>query len=235
MNDRLKAALGRTADCPSVEALATAPDNPDVQRHIEACIHCRAELVLLQEFESAEPQPEELASVQWIAGELRRRNSAIAQASPSPSAWSRFLAWLGAVPGPGRGRALVMVAASLLIVVTAGVYFRQSSAVRPPASGIVWRSGRFAAMAPSGEMAQSPVEFRWEAVPGAASYQVQLLQVDRTVIWTGESSQTTIEIPSNIRAQLRPGRAFQWQVTARNTAGESIASTDLQDFRITVR
>ncbi|MCU1232137.1 MAG: hypothetical protein JWP63_104 [Candidatus Solibacter sp.] len=229
MSDRFQSALGRTAECPDLEALAGEPRTPEIERHIAACGYCRAELALLHEFESAEPGPEELASVQWIESELRRRSAAD---GPSPTLWERLSGWVS----PGGQRAWVMVAASLMVLVAAGLIFRPNGPVGVPSAphGTVWRSGKFAAVGPVGEIAASPNEFRWEGVTGAAGYRVQLMEVDRTVIWTGESTGTSITIPDTVRGQLKPGRSFQWQAVAQNAAGEQLAATDLQSFHIPV-
>jgi len=43
------------------------------------------------------------------------------------------------------------------------------------------RSGDLRLMSPSGNFDRVPEEFRWEALPQAKSYTVQLLEVDGTV------------------------------------------------------
>src|SRR6202035_4177407 len=52
----LAAALGPTAQCPSLEVLARLRDNesisPESARHLESCAYCRSELLLLQAFEA---------------------------------------------------------------------------------------------------------------------------------------------------------------------------------------
>jgi hypothetical protein len=235
-----KSALGPTGECPRPELLAAA-GNPEVQRHLASCSRCRTELAMLLEFEKAEPRPDELAGVKWIQTELRRRSPELTAVAPTAlpqpvSIWERLHAWVQYLSLPhGRGMLLV-AAASLLVMVTAGVYLRQGGDVprpSPSAGGAdVWRSGQFAAVSPVGDVAQSPAEFRWEAVPGAAAYQIRLMEVDGAVIWSSEVTPTSVEIPHNVRSKLAPGRAFQWEVVARSAAGERIASTVLQNFHI---
>lgn len=236
MADGMKPVPGRPAVCPSLDALAAPAPGPEIQSHLDNCSQCRTDLALFKAFETDQPRPDELASVQWIENELQRRTRAATSTVPSPSAWSHLLAWVGAAFGPGRQRAFALAAASLLVVVATGLYVRHAGQVLPagPPDGMVWRSSRFTAISPSGEITKTPVDLRWESVSGAASYQVQVLQVDRTILWSGETTQTAVKIPDNLRVQLTPGRAFQWQVFARNPAGEQIASTDLQNFHIVV-
>jgi hypothetical protein len=235
-----KSALGPTAGCPRPELLVSAAGNPDVQRHLENCSRCRTELAMLLEFEKAEPRPDELASVQWIQSELRRRSpeltAAVPAVFPQPgSIWERLHPWVGYLWSP-RGRGMLLVAASLLVMVTAGVYLRQGGDAQRPSTSAggaeVWRSGQFVVVSPVGDVAQSPSEFRWEAVPRATTYQIRLMEVDGAVIWSSDVTQTSVEIPHNVRSKLTPGRAFQWEVVARSAAGERIASTVLQKFHI---
>ena len=239
-DDLLKAALGRTGDCPALESLEAAETNPDVQRHLAGCSRCRTELAMLREFRGAEPRAEEMASVEWIASELRRRSPELAGPAPvvhpqPASPRDRLRAWTGGLFAPQRRRTLSLAAVALLVVVAAGVYLRPGANFeRPSPSGgtAVWRSGEFAAVSPLGDVTEAPSEFRWQTVPGAATYSIQLVEVDRTVVWSADSTRTSIEVPAEIRQKLKPARAFHWQVVARNAGGQNIASTDLQTFHI---
>ena len=235
MIDPIQTALGPSGDCPTLEALAAAPAGSDIERHLAACAHCRTELALLREFETAEVRPHELASVEWIASRLRRDAAAATGRTRPETVWNRLRAWVAFPFAPGPQRAFAAVAA-LLLVVAAGLYLRPAAETRHPAAvdGTVWRSGRFAAVSPAGDVAEAPAEFRWEPVPDAAAYRIQLMEVDRTVIWSGDSAQTAIAIPQAVRAQLQPARAFLWQVTAKNQAGQPVASTDLQTFHVLI-
>src|SRR5882724_6856908 len=127
-------------------------------------------------------------------------------------------------------RALSLIAASL-VVVAAGVYFRPDS---NPGNGgpVIYRSQRFSVVAPSGDVDRLPADFEWQVVPGAAKYQLRLLEVDRSEVWSAESTGWRVPIPPAVRLLMRPGRTFRWQVVARNAAGEKIASTNLQNFHI---
>jgi hypothetical protein len=229
VSDSIRTALGRTPECPDVEVLLHDPRPANVETHVRSCAHCLAELALYKEFEAAEPLAEERADVAWIEQKLAR------EIAP-PSAWQRARSWLAGVFAPGRQGALALVAACVLIAAASTIYLRQNHVMeRPgPPDTTVWRSGHFTALAPSGDVNEAPAEFRWEAVPGAASYQVKLMEVDRTVIWVADATRTSVEIPINIRVQFRPARAFSWQVTARGSQGENLGATDLQTFHIAV-
>ena len=235
MTDPIKFAFGQSDDCPPVELLAQTARAPEIERHLAACAHCQTELDLLREFVAAEPTPAERPEVEWIAARLAGGFQP-AFAPPRLSVWDRMREWLSAAFAPASHRALAGVAA-LVLVIAGGLYLRQSAREQrpiPTADGLVWRSGGFASLSPSGDLSQAPTEFHWDAVSNAAVYHVHLMEVDRTVIWSTDSVQTTVNIPDSVRAQFKPGRAFHWHVTASNSAGQTMASSDLQSFHILV-
>jgi hypothetical protein len=192
---------------------------------------------MLREFENGSPNPEEAAAVQWIQDELVRRAPKFVSpiASPAPtSIWERLAHWMSDLFSPRRRFAVAMAGVSLLLLITAGIYSRRGieTPLANPAQPAVWRSGQFAPLSPIGDITQMPASFRWESVPGAIKYVVQLSGVDGAELWHGESTDTTIVPPREIRNILMPGRAFHWKVDAQNAAGETIASTDSQTFHI---
>ncbi|MBZ5728936.1 MAG: hypothetical protein LAP87_28650 [Acidobacteriia bacterium] len=248
-NQILKDALNRTPQCLPLEVLARiagqGADNAGgagAQAHLAQCARCRNELQLMQEFETAEPRPDEVASVAWIASQLQQRSAEFTTALPPAAVakplWQRLGNRIGqALPTTARWRAVSMACASLALVVTAGVYLRHGApdeGLSRPNGAIVWRSQQFAVVAPAGDVAAPPAEFQWQPAAGAAKYQVRLLEVDHHEIWSGESSTTSIAVPGGIRSQMAPGRSFLWEVTARNAAGEKIAGTNLQVFHMSV-
>jgi hypothetical protein len=230
MSDIWKAALGRTGECPDVEALAARELSPETKQHLESCLRCRTELATLREFEAMDVRPAEMESVQWIGGELQRRSSEIfVEAAPPvavpPAPRRLFPAW----------RILAMGALALVLVAV-GLYWRSGTTQPLPVSSEapVWRSGQIALLEPLGDVTAPPREFRWEAVAGAASYRLHLQEVDGIEIWTADSVEAKIAASAGIAAKLTPGRAFQWNVEARNAAGEKLATGSLQSFHILV-
>jgi hypothetical protein len=233
----LKSGLTPAGACPEITVLAGADTNPEIQRHLAGCSRCRTELALLREFESGEPGAEELASVQWIQSELLRRASfaSAPDAAPRPmSIPARLSLWAAEIFSPRRRFELSMAGISMLMIAGGGIYFHHAAEppLANPARPAIWRSGQFSAVAPVGDITQMPAGFQWEAVPGAAKYEIHLSGVDGIGVWSAESVQTSIEPPQAIRSLLTPGRAFHWTVDARNAAGDKIASTDSQTFHI---
>ena len=193
---------------------------------------------MLREFENGAPNPKETAAVHWIQDELLRRGPQFTspiEAPPRPSPiWEGIGHWVSDLFSPRRRFALAMAGVSLLLLITAGIYSRRGSEapLANPANPAVWRSGEFAPISPIGDITQTPASFRWEGIPGAKKYVVQLSGVDGAELWHGESVETGIEPPREIRNILTPGRAFHWKVDAQNAAGETVASTASQTFHI---
>jgi hypothetical protein len=243
---QLKIALGETAGCIPVDELASwldqslsQPKSSAVEAHLKTCAHCQTELSLLREFESSQPEPEEAAAVSWIVGEVERRSSEILGHGHAVEKGSWWAGWLRMPRAPLRMpsvRVLSLAAASLVVVITAGIYMRRLGEPALSPGGLpgveVYRSHQLIAVSPLGQVTEPPSRLQWEPARDAKKYDVRLTEVDRTEVWKADSSVTSIEIPSNIRAKMAPGRAFLWEAVARNQAGEQIASTGLQRFQI---
>jgi hypothetical protein len=133
---------------------------------------------------------------------------------------------------PAFGR-IALAAASLLVAVGVGVHFRQTQEfdLKGP---VIYRSAQFAAISPIGSVVSAPPAFKWEAVADAATYRLSLMDVDRSEIWTVETSDTTVAAPPEVQRKMTAGRGFLWTVSARNTAGEKVSETDPQKLYISI-
>ena len=89
-------------------------------------------------------------------------------------------------------------------------------------------------LSPTGDLKQVPVELRWQAFPEAARYLVTVMEVDRTELWKAESSQTSASLPTALLARIVPGKRLLWQVTAMDSAGRTVATSQLQSFRLAI-
>jgi hypothetical protein len=234
----LKAALVRTEQCLSLEALTAVGDNSadpamgsTAMRHLKICAYCRNELLLLQEFEAAEATPEEAGQVAWIESQLSRRAHKIGR---TRSLRSLGVSWLASLFPVQNWRPLTLVATSLLLAVGAGFYLQQQRPRIESASPLVYRSLEFRAISPVGDVSGAPAQFSWQSVAGAAKYQLRLMQVDQTEVWSVETNSTTVPVPPELRKNMTPGRGFSWIVIARNSAGEKIAETNLQKLHINI-
>jgi hypothetical protein len=227
--EMIDAALGMTSGCLEPEAPAPfesgAMETAEAARakaHLAACPRCSAELALLVDFENATPAPEERNDVRWISARLAR-------SSPVPRRrW--WLSWV-----PSRPFGALAASAAALALVTAGLYLRDSRdvAIGPGSEARVVRSGSIGGLAPEGDIAARPQELSWEPAPGAARYQVELMEVDRSVLWMGSSSIPSLRLPADAAGLIQPAKTLLWQVSAFDREGRRIASS-LARFRLTL-
>lgn len=241
--DQLKSALGRRADCLSAFELERYLSNrvdegrrAAILGHLKACPACETEMMLLSEFQRAELRPEEAEAVRWIAARLEQRSPEIfgrADASLSRSVATPRWKLIFSIPSP---RAAALVFASLLVVISAGLFLRRSYEPtlnpNPPAAGEVMRSQAIEILGPVGDLSGAPSELKWQPVRAAAKYEVRLMEVDRSELWKAETESTVLTLPADVREKLLPKRTIAWEVTARSAAGSVLASSGVQQFRV---
>lgn len=223
--NQLAAALGATADCLQLDDLEQALDGrkgEDARRNMEAhvagCVHCRTGLALLREFDSGAIRPEERRDVSWVVARLRRR-------SPEPAWWNRL--WRIRIMMPAAA-----LAAAILLVV--GLQLRRPVMEPVPYSpgADVMRSQSLKVIAPVGDIATPPQALEWQAVAGATHYRVRVLEVDRSELWSTTTSQQRIVLPKSVLRSVAPLKTILWEITAVDTAGNVLASSGLQHFRL---
>jgi hypothetical protein len=94
----------------------------------------------------------------------------------------------------------------------------------------IYRSQEVELVRPVGDLQQPPSTLQWQAFPGAGSYQVTIMEIDHSPLWTGNTKETSIEIPAPVRAKMLPGKPILWQVTAADEHGRVVASSQMQRF-----
>ncbi|MDQ6758608.1 MAG: hypothetical protein M3Z32_01935 [Acidobacteriota bacterium] len=233
--NRLGEIFGPTADCLEIDELALVlagrrgeASQSMARAHVDACAYCSTELALLDEFENAAAQPGEQADVDAIVARLRKASPT----APQPW-WESFLERLWTP----RMLAPVSIAfAAVLIAITVGVQSRHYSGqpvVLPEHE--VTRSQSVAVVSPIGDQTEAPHQLQWRAVDGANRYRVQFMEVDRTELWSTTVTQTSTPLPNNIRQEILPLKTLLWQVTALDAAGQVLASSGFQSFRVQSR
>jgi hypothetical protein len=137
-----------------------------------------------------------------------------------------------------RRLAQASLAVAAILFVAGAVMFLRSATYRPhleartQTSQEVFRSGGFAVLSPVGDLQTDPQEVRWERVPGVASYQVRLLEVDHNEMWRAESTEDHIALPAAIQARIVPARTLFAEVTAFDSSGSKVGDTGLVRFRL---
>jgi len=243
--EALRAALLPSRSCATIEQLSRLCDRDHAgaaeartAEHVAGCVRCRTELALLKQFETDALRPDEEEDASWIVAQLARDvpRMIAGEVVPARSApprrtagWRRFVS-LRTVAG-----SLAAASVALLVAVNIG---RDASppALAPGATAgpESFRSEEIILDEPAGEVAAAPKQLLWHPVAGAHSYSVEVMEVDRTPVWSGESLDAKLALPASIRARMVPGKPFVWQVVARNAAGEKIATSQMQKFRVRI-
>jgi hypothetical protein len=215
----MRAALKTTPDCLSEERLLS-PKSESEKRHLTYCARCQAELKLINQFFSEETTPEEVKNVNWIVRQLESKPVA------------RVSGWRSWFTLP-RFSAVSLAMASLLVVISLRMTMRDAPVVDESGANVSnFRSGIVKLNTPSGDLADAPEAFTWEAVIGAARYHVKLMEVDQNVLWSAEINTFTIAVPGDVRARIVPAKTLLWQVEALDASGKVIASSSPERFRV---
>jgi hypothetical protein len=199
-------ALAPTPECLAIERLAEELTTAE-REHAKVCVRCQAELAL---FRDVTDEPASPAS-QWVAAELQRR--------------------AGRPASRPALRAVYAVAAALIIAIGLGSWLREPS-IEMPRDDQPYRSASLELLAPAGDLARAPNELRWANVPHATRYQIRILEVDSTVVWSGTTTQSRAALPPDVIAQFRPGKSLQWDVRAFR-GNELLAVSETQTTRVT--
>jgi hypothetical protein len=245
----LKAALASSDGCATIEELSGLSDaslpepvRARISEHLTACPRCQAELALFEKFESAVAGPDEEGAASWITARLESRFEQIAgaarassQAAKERKPWWRTLfsfRLFGSTPVTAAafalGLAMLFIVLNLPIGVTREPVLSPDLDFRPK----VFRSDALAVVGPTGDLQETPAELRWQPAPGAATYSVRLMEVDRVELWKGESSKPSVSLPPAVRTRIVPGKALLWMVEARDASGRTIATSEIQRFRV---
>src|SRR5262245_16806729 len=218
----LEAASGATPACIPLERLGgklTAAE----RAHAGSCARCQTELTVFAEVNDPVPASDEGAAIQWVAAEVRRRRSrASAPAGSSTSAWH--------FGGPSR--LLAAATAAVLAIAVGYVAWDREPAVEVADVTGSYRAITLRAVAPVGAVRAAPRELEWSPVDEAVSYDVVVLEVDRTILWQGTSATTRASLPASVVAQFEPGKPILWEVTARDRARDAIAVSGTARFQI---
>ena len=207
----------------------------EIEAHLASCTACRTELALYSEFVQGAVRPDEEAAAGWIAARLTAPTTDVfgkhVELEPSVPWWkSLFQFKLPAL------RTASLALASILVLVSAGLYLhsRREPTLNGGISGTTeWRSNQINLLSPVGDVAQPPSELRWTAVPHAARYRVQLMEVDRTVLWSGVTDHPSIAPDPSTVAKFIAGKTILWQITALDSSDQFLATSAVQSFRVT--
>jgi hypothetical protein len=196
---------------------------PSETEHLTGCARCQTELALWHEFDDSTPSSDEGAAVAWIVAAVKRGGAAAPSSVPVRAPWWR--AW----PRLAAAAATLAVAAA----VGYGLWDSEPAVRRQRSEAPVYRTLRVQTIAPIGDVVAAPRLLQWAPLGGAAAYDVQILEVDRAVLWHGTTASTQVEIPAGVIAQLVAGKTVLWEISARDAAGAILAESGTQRVRVT--
>jgi hypothetical protein len=223
----LRSAFRRGPDCPPIEVFSTrlsGDEGNDARAealaHLEECLHCKAELELLHGFEEGVIRPGEADSVRWIAERLK---TTISQPAVVPNRSWRA-AW--SIPKIVLGFAAAALALLLAVGISSELRLRDSVNRSVPefSDHTVQRSRKI-------EVVETAGHFEWKPVPGAVRYELIVRTVDESTVFHNSFTGTSLAFPPEVDALVGKGKLLEWEVTARDSGGDEIAGSGVQQLR----
>jgi hypothetical protein len=95
-------------------------------------------------------------------------------------------------------------------------------------TSVVYRTEALQIVRPSGELPEAPKDLEWKNFAEASKYRVTIMEVDRNPLWTAETADLRIEVPREVRAKMLPGKTVLWQVTALDSRGRVLATSQAE-------
>jgi hypothetical protein len=238
-----QAAASATEECLPLEVLERMTESssadPKAAAHLAECPHCQTELSMLKSFEASVPSADEGAAVAWIAAQLERKQNAssvqqkmVQQQKMAKPAAERISFWRAMFKLPYMAGAGALAAVLILAVSLYNGGNPNGPSLHNPTGPEIYRTDVVKLIAPIGEMAQAPAEFRWEAVKGAASYSIELTDVLGSVLASEKSTQTALPLTQAMKAQMSPGKPLKWKVTALDATGKEMAHSNAENFKV---
>lgn len=232
MSELLKQALKRGPECPAPEVLIEALESPnnaaEVRKHVAGCPACQAEVALFQGFESPTPvSGEERQAIDFIVARLNERM----RPPQKESLFARLFS--GLTVSSARMGAFAMAAAVVILGVGLTTQWRARQ-VQPVAETGVVRSAKIRMNTPLENLTSAPSEISWQPVEGAATYEVSVAEVDRTVVFYNKFTSSVLQVPVELGRLLVPGKTLAFRVTARDAAGKELATTGALDLKVEV-
>jgi len=215
VSDLLRQALRRGPDCPPLEALLAGGQ----AEHVSGCAGCQAELALFASFEAPLPANEsERQAIPVIVNRLR----------PKPFL-ARFFGSRARLGG------LALAAAAVILALGLASQWRTGRLEPVPETAVpVYRSPVIRVTPPLEDLSRPPAEIRWDAVKGAAVYDVSVAEVDRNIIFNDSLTNPVLSVPASLSKLIVPGKTLSFRVSARDSAGRELASSGSVTLRVRI-
>lgn len=131
------------------------------------------------------------------------------------------------------GRRTILAAVVALAGLTIVTYSVIRLMGRPAVRGAAATEVRLVSPKPGATLAAADIEFRWEAVPEAARYTVELFDNSLAKVWRSSIAleDVRLKFPAEARAIPHAGETYFWRVTATLDDGRDVLSK-LSEFSI---
>ncbi len=243
-----------------VVAGAANPRAESLRAHAAACSVCSAELALAGAFDETARSPAEAQEIAWVVEQLASPSASSARSStpttPTMPTTSGVTPQMGRVlpmaehaarrrksKSPGEAREMSLWnrwAAAALVIVGLGVAFEwahrtiggaPATSPRPGSfDSDVVRGGAIVLDSPLGRQARAVSEFAWRALPGAASYRLEVREAAGDLLWQGSAVGVRLETPADLAAKLETYVAYTWNVTALDAAQSAVGQSQSARF-----
>jgi len=226
--DAVRAHAAREAACPPPEQFLPAErsrldaaEQARLNAHAAACPACAAEQRLARSFEEAAAAPRETASLDeaFVLRRLERGSPLRAQHTPSQRA----------VWGLAAAAGIALVAAALTLLPTS---LPTPPPLPPAVPHGVTRGASLSVLTPLGDLALPPREFQWEDVAGAASFRVEVVDVEGKVVWGTSVTNSPAMLPPSEAGRILEAVVYTWKVEALNNEGMRVAWSEPAQFRV---
>jgi hypothetical protein len=143
--------------------------------------------------------------------------------------------------GPARPRrrilGLALAAAAVLAVAALALPWGRWWAPPPipaaPSTEVPVRGAVIGTLGPEGEIPSRPDRLAWEAITGAAAYEVTLKRPDGEVLWNDRVGGTEATLPPGVRGAIENFVVYSWSVNAIDDNGRILARSRWIRFQVT--
>lgn len=253
--DHLRGAF--EAGCPAPEVFLEAEwvnlseaARTRIESHVATCPACAAQRDLAGAWDlpvdAGDLSPEDLAFVVGRVEEAQAEQAPPARGNVVPFPVGRAasktepIVVTQGVPMRRPGRSLMAwglaLAAVLALAIGLAIELRQRDLPElpaPPVGAETYRGSTVLLRGPEGELAQPPARLEWEAVQGASSYRVRIVDPLGEEIWRGTAKGSPLVLPGEAAAKLQTAVVYAWTVEAFDGAGKRLAGAEALRFRIT--
>jgi len=97
------------------------------------------------------------------------------------------------------------------------------------------RGGQIEAISPTGDLTSIPSLLQWRAVPGAASYEIRLMDVAEEILWQTSATAPLVQLPAEAQALMTERKTLTWRIRAMDANGVIVAASAVETFRVITR